>query len=182
MLLQRVFGPQQALAYSGTGSQRANAPAVKRLRDAGALIVGKTNLFEFAYGEAHDDYGPVRNPWAIDRLTAGSSTGSAAAVAAGLCWGSLATDTGGSIRAPAALCGVVGLKPTYGKVPTIGVISTSWSVCHAGVITRTVDDSAALFDVLARESIGRSPEIDLTGVRLAVLSEQSSERIDPEVR
>lgn len=159
----------------------SDAPSVKSLREAGALVVGKTNLFEFAYGEAHQDFGPVHNPWALDRSTAGSSTGSAAAVAAGLCWGSLATDTGGSIRVPAALCGVVGLKPTYGKVPTTGLVPTSWSMCHVGVISRTVEDSAWLFDAVAGENLAPSLAMDLAGVRLAVVS-QPSERIDPEVR
>ena len=159
-----------------------DAPSVKRMREAGALVAGKTNLFEFAYGEASTDYGPVRNPWALDRSTAGSSTGSAAAVAAGLCWGSLATDTGGSIRVPAALCGVVGVKPTYGKIPTSGIVPTSWSMCHAGVIARTVEDAALLYEGVAGETLVRSPATDLTGVRLGTLSPQPSERIDPEIQ
>ena len=158
-----------------------DAPTVTTLREAGALVVGKTNLFEFAYGEAHDDHGAVRNPWALDRSTAGSSTGSAAGVAAGLCWGSLATDTGGSIRVPAAFCGVVGLKPTYGTVSTAGVISTSWSMCHVGPIARTVEDTARLFSALSGRALDRTLDIDLGSVRLAVLGSQPSELIDPEI-
>lgn len=159
-----------------------DAVSVRRLRESGALLVGKTNLFEFGYGEAHDDYGPVRNPWALDRSTAGSSTGSAVSVAAGLCWGSLASDTGGSIRVPAAFCGVVGLKPTYGSIPSAGLVSTSWTMCHVGVIGRSVDDVAHLFAACAGRTVTLGTEPDLRSVRVAVLSPQGSELIDPEIQ
>lgn len=159
-----------------------DARCVGRLRAAGALIAGKTNLFEFAYGEAHDDYGHVRNPWSPDRSTAGSSSGSAAAVAAGLCWGSVATDTGGSIRVPAAYCGLVGLKPTYGRVPAEGVVSTSWSMCHVGPIARTVEDAALVFRALAGEDERPPFDASPVDVRLGVGLPQAGDRIDPEIR
>jgi len=159
-----------------------DAPSVGRLREAGALLVGKTNLFEFAYGEAHEDYGAVRNPWSLDRSTAGSSSGSAASVAGGLGWGSLATDTGGSIRVPAAFCGVVGLKPTFGAIPSAGMISTSWTVCHVGVIARSVDDAARLFAAAAGRRSPERADTDLRGVRLAMLGSQATELVDQEIR
>jgi aspartyl-tRNA(Asn)/glutamyl-tRNA(Gln) amidotransferase subunit A len=160
-----------------------DAGCVASLRAAGALIVGKTNLFEFAFGEAHDDYGPVRNPWSLDRSTAGSSSGAAAAVAAGLCSAAVATDTGGSIRVPAAFCGTVGLKPTYGRIATDGVVSTSWTMCHVGPIARTVQDTAAAFNGLTRRSTSiQSIDAGLDGVRLALARVQDGERLEPEIR
>jgi aspartyl-tRNA(Asn)/glutamyl-tRNA(Gln) amidotransferase subunit A len=158
-----------------------DAESVRRLRQAGALVAGKTNLFEFAFGEAHDDYGHVRNPWSLDRSTAGSSTGGAAAVAAGLCFAGLATDTGGSIRVPAAFCGAVGLKPTYGRVPTNGIVSTSWTMCHVGPIARTVEDAALVFGALAGDARRPRPA-GLAELRLAVAVEPDGEGIDSEVR
>ncbi len=160
-----------------------DAACVRSLRDAGALIAGKTNLFEFAFGEAHGDYGHVRNPWSLERSTAGSSTGAAAAVAAGLCFAALATDTGGSIRVPAAFCGAAGFKPTHGRIPTDGVVSTSWTMCHVGPIARSVEDAAILFGALVGGDASAGPrETSLAGLRLAVAAEQDGERIDPEVR
>src|SRR3989442_1461460 len=107
---------------------------VKMLKDGGAVIVGKTNLHEFAYGVTtiNPHYGTARNPWNPDRISGGSSGGSASAVALGLGFGSLGSDTGGSIRIPASLCGIVGLKPTYGRVSLRGVVPLSWSLDHAG--------------------------------------------------
>jgi len=128
-----------------------DATVVERLRSNGAIILGKTNLHEFAYGvtNVNPHYGPARNPWDPDRISGGSSGGSAVAVAAGLCYGALGTDTGGSIRIPAALCGIVGLKPTYGRVSRYGVIPLAWSLDHVGPITRTVQDAALLLQVLS---------------------------------
>ncbi len=128
-----------------------NAPIVDRLEAAGAVLVGKTNLLEFAYGIVHPDVGPTWNPWAPDRTAGGSSGGSAAAVAAGLCYAAVGTDTGGSIRIPAAYCGVAGLKPTYGLVSTQGIFPLSWSLDHAGPIARTSADAALLLQVLLGE-------------------------------
>jgi aspartyl-tRNA(Asn)/glutamyl-tRNA(Gln) amidotransferase subunit A len=127
----------------------ADATVVRRLRAAGAILVGKTNLSEFAYGETCPDYGPSRNPWDPAYGTNGSSGGSAAAVAAGLGYGSVGTDSGGSIRQPAAFCGVVGLKPTYGLVSRAGVIPLAWSLDHVGPLARTVRDCALLLEALA---------------------------------
>ena len=128
-----------------------DAEVTRRLASAGAVIIGKTNLHEFAFGgtSATSYYGPVRNPWALERNPGGSSGGSAAAVATGLCFGALGTDTGGSIRTPASYCGVVGLKPTYGLVSIRGIIPLSLSLDHCGPLTRTVMDAAILLNALA---------------------------------
>lgn len=126
-----------------------DATVVTRLRDAGAIIIGKANMAEFAYGETHPDFGPTHNPWHLDYGTNGSSSGSAAAVAAGLGYGSFGSDTGGSIRLPSAFCGVVGLKPTYGRVSRAGVVPLSWSLDHVGPMTRNVRDCAILLEAVA---------------------------------
>ena len=128
-----------------------DAEVTRRLMAAGAVVLGKLNLHEFANGgtSATSYYGPVRNPWALDRNPGGSSGGSAAAVAAGLCYGALGTDTGGSIRTPASYCGIVGLKPTYGLVSIRGIIPLVLSVDHCGPMTRTVSDAALMLQVLA---------------------------------
>jgi len=128
-----------------------DAAVVRKLRDAGAVVLGKLNMHEWALGVTNDNphYGACRNPWSLDRITGGSSGGSAAALAAGMCFGALGSDTGGSIRIPAALCGVVGLKPTYGRVSTRGVVPLSWSLDHIGPMARRVADVALLLDVIA---------------------------------
>ena len=126
-----------------------DATVVRRLKTSGAIVVGKTNMMEFAYGEVHSDFGPSRNPWNPEYGTAGSSSGSGAAVAAGLGFSSVGSDTGGSIRGPAAFCGIVGLKPTYGLVSRSGVVPLSWSLDHMGPMTRTVRDAAILLDGIA---------------------------------
>ena len=124
-----------------------DAMVVEQLRKAGAIIIGKTNTFEFAYGPYAP---PTRNPWNANATTGGSSGGSAAAVAAGLAPGAIGTDTGGSIRIPAACCGVTGLKPTYGRVSCYGVIPLSWSLDHVGPFGRSAEDCAILFDAIAK--------------------------------
>jgi aspartyl-tRNA(Asn)/glutamyl-tRNA(Gln) amidotransferase subunit A len=123
----------------------SDAVIVENLADQGLVLLGKTNTHEFAYGTFTP---PTRNPWDLERIPGGSSGGSAAAVAAGMCPGAVGTDTGGSIRIPAACCGVTGLKPTYGLVSTEGVIPLSWSLDHVGPIARTVYDCAVLLDAL----------------------------------
>jgi aspartyl-tRNA(Asn)/glutamyl-tRNA(Gln) amidotransferase subunit A len=129
----------------------SDAEVVRRLKAAGAVLVGKTNMHEFAYGGTSvvSHFGPVHNPWNPDYIAGGSSGGSASAVAAGMCYGSIGSDTGGSIRQPCACCGLVGLKPTYGLVSTRGAIPLSWSVDHLGPMTRTVADAAILLQVIA---------------------------------
>ena len=128
-----------------------DADAVGRLRAAGAVMLGKTNTHEFAYGPTTEIsmFGPTRNPWNPDHISGGSSGGSGAAVAAGLCPGALGSDTGGSIRIPAACCGVVGMKSTYGRVSRRGVFPLCWSLDHLGPLTRTVADSALMLQSLA---------------------------------
>jgi aspartyl-tRNA(Asn)/glutamyl-tRNA(Gln) amidotransferase subunit A len=127
-----------------------DAFVVKQLREAGAIFLGKLNMHEWALGVTgvNPHFGTARNPWNTAYITGGSSSGSGAALAAGLCYGSLGSDTGGSIRIPASLCGVVGLKPTYGRVSVRGVIPLAWSLDHAGPMGCSVDDVAALFNVI----------------------------------
>jgi len=125
-----------------------DAKVVIQLKEAGAVILGKTNMHEFAYGVTSNNphYGPVRNPWDLQRISGGSSGGSAAAVAAGLCYGSIGTDTGGSIRIPSALCGVVGLKPTFGRVSVKDVIPLSPHLDCVGPLARTMAGAAIMLD------------------------------------
>ena len=137
-----------------------DAAVVASLKNSGAILLGKTNLHEFAYGVTSNNphFGPVRNPWDLDRIPGGSSGGSAAALAAGLCFGSIGTDTGGSIRIPASLCGVVGLKPGLGRVSVEGAIPLSTTLDFVGPMARTVADVALLFDAIAsREKAKRRP-------------------------
>lgn len=146
-----------------------DATAVRLLKEAGAVIIGKTRLSEFAYSSASNNahYGPTHNPWRAGRDTGGSSSGSGAAVAAGFAYAALGSDSGGSIRIPSALCGIVGLKPTFGRVSLAGVIPLSWSLDHLGPMTRTVRDAALLLNILAgydpRDShTRRRPAVDYT--------------------
>src|ERR1700686_111272 len=128
-----------------------DAEVVRRLKAAGAILLGKLNLHEFAYGGSGiiGHFGPARNPWNTAHITGGSSSGSAAAVAAGLCYGAIGTDTAGSIRLPAACCGITGLKPTYGLVSLRGVIPLSWSLDHVGPMARTAADAALMLQAIA---------------------------------
>ena len=130
---------------------RHDAEVVRRLRQAGAVIIGKNNLHEFAYGGSSlvSHFGDVHNPWDVGRIAGGSSGGSAAAVAAGLAYAAIGTDTAGSIREPAALCGCVGLKPTYGRVSSRGVIPLSRSLDHVGPLAATVEDAAIVLQAIA---------------------------------
>jgi aspartyl-tRNA(Asn)/glutamyl-tRNA(Gln) amidotransferase subunit A len=141
-------------AASGVFKDRVpteDAEVVVRLKRAGAIVLGKLNLHEFALGgtSAVTYFGPVHNPWALDRVSGGSSGGSAAAVIADMCFGALGTDTGGSIRIPASLCGIVGLKPTYGRVSTHGVVPMAWTLDHVGPMCKTVEDAALMLSVIA---------------------------------
>lgn len=168
-----------------------DAVAVHQMRSAGAISLGKTHTHEFAYGTITPQ---SRNPWALDRVAGGSSGGSAIAVSTGVAGLALGTDTGGSIRIPSALCGVVGLKPTYGLVSRTGVTPLSWSLDHAGPITRTVRDAAVALEALAgydprdpasvRHPTGdfmppAAP--DLTGVRVGVPTNYYFDHVEPAV-
>ncbi|MBI4494226.1 MAG: Asp-tRNA(Asn)/Glu-tRNA(Gln) amidotransferase subunit GatA [Chloroflexi bacterium] len=173
-----------------------DSAAGERLREAGAILLGKTNTHEFAFGATtiNPHFGPTRNPWDTERVPGGSSGGSAAAVAAGLCTISLGSDTGGSIRLPAGVTATVGLKPTYGRVSRYGVVPLSWSQDHVGSITRTVEDAALVLNAIAGHdprdpASARRPASDFTraldghvaGLRLGLLKEQFEQPTDPEV-
>jgi aspartyl-tRNA(Asn)/glutamyl-tRNA(Gln) amidotransferase subunit A len=129
----------------------SDCTVARRLRDAGTVLLGKLNTHEYAFGVTTNNphYGPTRNPWDLERSPAGSSGGSGAAIAAGLATATTGTDTGGSIRMPASVCGVVGLKPTYGRVSKAGVLPLSYLFDHAGPITRTVEDAALMLNAMA---------------------------------
>jgi len=152
-----------------------DAEVVRRLSSAGAVFLGKQNLHEFAYGGSSmvSFFGEVHNPWNTGHIAGGSSGGSAAAVAAGLCYGAIGTDTAGSIREPASQCGVVGLKPTYGRVSARGVIPLSWSLDHVGPITRRVSDAAVFLQVIAGADAG-DPNCASTSVDDYVADVQSA--------
>jgi aspartyl-tRNA(Asn)/glutamyl-tRNA(Gln) amidotransferase subunit A len=130
---------------------KSDATVAAKLQAAGAILVGKLNLVEFAFGTTglNSHTGDVKNPWDTTRITAGSSSGSGAAVASGMIPAALGTDTGGSVRMPASLCGIAGLKPTYGRVSRAGVLDLAWSMDHVGPMTRTTADCALMMNVLA---------------------------------
>jgi aspartyl-tRNA(Asn)/glutamyl-tRNA(Gln) amidotransferase subunit A len=170
-----------------------NAKVVDRLLASGCVILGKTNLHEFAFGatSVNPHYGPVRNPWDPARISGGSSGGSAAAVAAGLCVASLGTDTGGSIRIPAAACGCVGLKPTHGLVPLNGVIPLAPSLDHVGPITRCVEDAATILEAISRDGaeagkgrwkMPRGLRQGAAGLRIGIPKQYYFDRVRPDVR
>ncbi len=133
----------------------ADSTAARKLARAGAILLGKTHMHEFAYGITNHNahYGPAHNPWALDHISGGSSGGSAVAIAAGLCAASVGTDTGGSIRVPSSMCGIVGLKPTFGRVSVFGAVPLAPSFDHVGPLARSVSDAALLLGLLA----GRDP-------------------------
>jgi len=162
-----------------------DAPAIAHLRQAGAVIVGKTNLHEFAFGTTSEDsaYGPVRNPFDPLRSPGGSSGGSAASVAAGMALASIGSDTGGSIRIPAAACGIVGLKPSFGEVSCDGVVPLSRTLDHVGPLTQTVADAALLYHVLLGDVAAVAPPpMPVSGLRLAVARPYFCDLLDDEVR
>jgi len=174
-----------------------DATAVKKLEAAGAVLLGKLNCDEFAMGSSNENsaYGPVLNPRALDRVPGGSSGGSAAAVAAGFCVTSLGTDTGGSIRQPAAFCGVVGVLPTYGRVSRYGLIAFASSLDRVGPFATNVRDAATMLSVLAGKDAMDATSSDrpvgdyvgalakpVAGLRIGVPAEYFGEGLDPEVR
>jgi aspartyl-tRNA(Asn)/glutamyl-tRNA(Gln) amidotransferase subunit A len=159
----------------------ADAALVRGLKEAGAVILGKTNLLEYAYGAVHPDFGQTNNPWDPKRTSGGSSGGSAAAVAAGFCFAAVGTDTGGSIRIPAAYCGIVGLKPTYGLVDLGGVQALSWSLDHAGPLARSCADAGLLLEAMSGRPCRVTPA-SLAGLRLGVMTHPGAERyLQPDV-
>jgi aspartyl-tRNA(Asn)/glutamyl-tRNA(Gln) amidotransferase subunit A len=173
-----------------------DAPVWRRLREAGAVLLGKTQLHEFAYGATTQNphHGACRNPWDTERTPGGSSGGSGAATSAGLCAVALGTDTGGSVRIPASLNGVSGIRPTLGRVPNTGVFHVSWSLDTVGPLARSLDDLAAAFDVMAGydvadpmsvnrqaaglvDALGRSPQ----GLRIGIPSSFFFDDVDPDI-
>ncbi len=161
-----------------------DAGLVTRLRAAGAVIFGKTNLHEFAYGvtTANPWWGVARNPRDVRRSPGGSSGGSAIAVVAGLCAAALGSDTGGSIRIPASLCGCVGLKPTYGLLPLDGVVPLGWSLDHAGPLARTVEDAGILLDALSGGRAWKQAQrVTTRGLRVGILHDSVVKPVQPGV-
>ncbi len=201
LALKDLFATAGVLTTAGSKILADNVPAedsnaAARLRGAGAVLLGKLNLHEFAYGATgvNPHYGPCRNPWDTSRITGGSSSGSGASVASGECFAALGTDTGGSIRIPAALCGGVGLKPTFGRVSRRGVISLSWSLDHVGPLARSVEDTAIVLQAIAGHdpqdaSSSAEPVPDYTAglrdgvkdLRIGVPSEFFFDNVDAEV-
>ena len=173
-----------------------DAEVVRRLKQAGAVLLGKLNMDEFAFSFTSETsyFGPIHNPWDLNRTPGGSSGGSAAAVAARLCFGALGSDTGGSIRQPAAFCGIVGLKPSYGLVSTRGALPLAWSLDHLGPMCRTVADCAVLLSAIAGYDPNDSASVNVplpgyaasltaqtAGFRLGIARAFFFENIDPEI-
>ena len=174
-----------------------DATIIEKLQAAGAIILGKTAVHEFAYGPTgvNPHYGTPRNPWGQDRLPGGSSSGSGVALAAGLTAGAIGSDTGGSIRIPAALCGIVGIKATYGRVSRYGVVGLSWTLDHLGPMTRTVEDAGLMLNGLAGHDPKDPASADLpvpdftaglrdgvNGLRVGVLRDYFFRSLDPDVQ
>lgn len=181
-----------AVVFQGAAPAAEDATAVARLRAAGAIVLGKTTTHELACGVYTP---PTRNPWDLQRSPGGSSGGSGAAVAAGAVLGAIGSDTGGSIRIPAAHCGLVGIKPTYGRVSRAGALALSWSLDHVGPLARTVEDAALLLGILAGPdpadptTLGRPPlpellmdsDDELGGLRIGVLRAAPFAPLEPDV-
>ncbi len=174
-----------------------DATVITRLKEAGAVMLGKTNLDEFAHGASTENsaYGPTKNPWDLSRVPGGSSGGSAAAVAAGLCLFALGTDTGGSIRQPASFCNLVGFKPTYGRVSRFGLLSMTSSTDTVGPMTRTVEDAAMVLSVIAGKDdkdattlstpvldYTENLDLDVTGLRVGLVRSYFEGSLDPRIR
>jgi aspartyl-tRNA(Asn)/glutamyl-tRNA(Gln) amidotransferase subunit A len=173
-----------------------DAEVVRRLKQVGAVILGKLNMDEFGLGgnSVVTYFKPVRNPWTLERSAGGSSGGSAAAVAAQLCFGALGTDSAGSLRTPAAFCGVVGFKPTYGRVSVRGLVPVSWTFDHVGPLARTVEDAALILQLIAGHDAMEPTTVDasvpdyiaemkasVTGMRLGIPRLQFYDNLDPEI-
>ena len=181
--------PTTAASRVRVGSAaRTDAPVVARLRQAGAILIGKCNLHEFAFGTTGEEsaFGPTRNPHDTGRSPGGSSSGSAAAVAAGFSFASVGTDTGGSIRIPSAACGLVGLKPAFGELPCDGVVPLSQSLDHVGPLARSVSDAGVLYRVMAGEerpaTLMPADASGPHGLRLGLPRTYFLDHLDPGVR
>ena len=201
IVLKDLFDTAGILTTAGSKFLAENIPdqdafVVEKLRQAGAIILGKTNTHEIALGVTGNNphYGTARNPWDTTRIPGGSSSGSAIAVATGMALGALGTDTGGSIRIPASLCGVVGFKPTFGRVSLRGVFPLSWNLDHVGTLTKTVEDAALMLQVisiydpvdptsikmLTGDYLGHLVD-DMEGRKIALGIGEFIEKSDPEV-
>ena len=200
--LKDLFETKDIVTTAGSLIRRDYVPkldcaVVERLRQAGAVLLGKLNMHEWALGVTNENphYGSCKNPWGVDRITGGSSGGSAAALAANMCLGSMGSDTGGSIRIPASLCGIVGLKPTYGRVSLRGVVPLSWNLDHAGPMARCVRDIALLLACVAgydsedpfsvdkpvQDYVGQVEKNDVAGWRIAIASDDYHNEVDNEI-
>jgi aspartyl-tRNA(Asn)/glutamyl-tRNA(Gln) amidotransferase subunit A len=198
--LKDLFDTAGVLTTAASGAFKDRVPTqdcevVRRLKQAGAVLLGNLNMHECAYGASSvvSFFGPVRNPWSTGHIAGGSSSGSAAAVAAGLCYGAMGSDTGGSIRQPSAYCGIAGFKPTYGRVSTRGVIPLSWFYDHVGPMTRTVVDAALMLQAVAGYDPEEPTSIDapvpdymaamrkVKRLRVGIPRAYFYEKLDPEV-
>ena len=159
-----------------------SATVARRLEEAGGILLGKHAMYELSYGGPSFDlpFPPARNPWGLDRIPGGSSSGTGAAIAAGLCPAGIGTDAGGSIRQPAAYCGIAGLKPTRGLVPHEGIIRISPSLGEAGPMAWTAEDCSLLLDVIAGTQTAQTLGRDLAGVRIGVARSFFTEAADPD--
>ena len=198
--LKDLFDTAGIKTTSGSKIYDARIPnedstVASKLNQAGALLLGKLNMHPFAYGPTgeNEDYGHMHNPWNPNKLTGGSSGGSGSSVSAGQCTAALGSDTGGSVRIPAALCGIVGFKPSYGKISKYGVTPLSWSLDHPGPLTRTVEDSVLMINAMSGHdpkdpaSIATNPisldfmkSNDISNIRIGV-PQEFLENIDPEM-
>lgn len=161
----------------------SDALSIANMNTAGAIFLGKNNLHEFAYGATGENtlYGTTPNPYDLSRLAGGSSSGSATAVGYGLCSAALGTDTGGSVRAPAALCGLAGFKPTYGRVSTAGVLPYSWTLDHVGTITRCIADAIILFNALDKSPKPTPDIVDSKNLTIGIPETFFFENADEEI-
>tara|TARA_A100001037_G_C15153897_1_gene641975 strand:+ start:15981 stop:17384 length:1404 start_codon:yes stop_codon:yes gene_type:complete len=198
--LKDLFDTAGLKTTSGSKIYDSRIPATdstvaSKLNSAGAILLGKLNMHPFAYGPTgeNEDYGHMHNPWNLNKLTGGSSGGSGSSVASGQCTAALGSDTGGSVRIPASLCGIVGFKPTYGKISKHGVTPLSWSLDHPGPLTRTVEDAVIMINAMSgadhndpssvhtdQVSMDFMESTDLTGVKIGVPQEFLND-IDPEM-
>ena len=198
--LKDLFDTAGIKTTSGSKIYDARIPnedstVASKLNQAGALLLGKLNMHPFAYGPTgeNEDYGHMHNPWNPNKLTGGSSGGSGSSVSAGQCTAALGSDTGGSVRIPAALCGIVGFKPSYGKISKYGVTPLSWSLDHPGPLTRTVEDSVLMINAMSGHdpkdpasiatnliSLDFMKSNDMSNIRIGV-PQEFLENIDPEM-